>query len=73
MSWPRCPECGSERVPLFDGRPAKLEDEVLYVRSYRCPCGWCAITYETIGRVHPDGLQLRRKYPPVSGPSDKPH
>lgn len=61
MAWPRCPECGG--VPEFvdkadDVRPAETE----VFRSYRCDCGWAALSVERIYCVNPETVWLRRKY-----------
>lgn len=61
MAWPRCPSCG-QPIALYDRavevRPA--ESEVF--RSYRCACGWAALTVERVYCVDPKTLRLRGKY-----------
>lgn len=61
MAWPACGGCG---LPVDvtdkadDVRPA--ESEVF--RSYRCKCGWAALTVERVYCVDPETVWLRRKY-----------
>ena len=73
MAWPRCPHC-HQPVPLYDRcadvRPAESE----VYRSYRCACGWEALTVERVYCVDPVSLSIRRKYadegqPAVQTPS----
>lgn len=73
MAWPMCPDCG-EPVAVYDRavdiRPA--ESEVF--RSYRCVCGWEALTVERVYCVAPETIVLRRKYaqPAEQNPSTGP-
>lgn len=61
MAWPSCPAC-HQPVAVYDRavdiRPA--ESEVF--RSYRCTCGWAALTVEKVYCLDPETLRLRRKF-----------
>ncbi len=61
MAWPSCGRCGRPVAGYdraVDIRPA--ESEVF--RSYRCGCGWAALTVERVYCVDPETLVLRRKF-----------
>ncbi len=61
MAWPSCGRCGRPvdvTDKADDVRPA--ESEVF--RSYRCECGWAALTVERVYCVDPETVWLRRKF-----------
>ena len=68
MSLPLCPVCGLRDVPRIDGAavirltPAcpPLRYSVTVLRSYRCNCGWSYQTSETIDRLNPECLWVRK-------------
>lgn len=66
MAWPSCPSC-RQPVAVYDRavevRPAEAE----VFRSYRCECGWAALTVEKVYCVDPETLRLRYKF---SQPAD---
>lgn len=61
MAWPSCPDC---RLPvsLYDRAVEIRPAEVEVFRSYRCACGWAALTIERVYCVDPETLRLRRKF-----------
>lgn len=62
MPWPACRRCSCP-VDVYDHasdvRPAETE----VYRSYRCHCGWEALTVERVYCEEPETLALRRKWP----------
>jgi hypothetical protein len=79
MAWPRCPECRTPDLHVYDTaeclteEPVKVPLRVGVVvvpaedcirRSYACrACGWTGISVERIETHRPSSLVLRRKYP----------
>ena len=68
MSLPLCPVCGERDVPRVDGAAVikvaepggPLRYSVTVLRSYRCPCGWSYQTSETIDKLNPECLWVRK-------------
>jgi hypothetical protein len=61
MAFPKCPNCALP-VPLYDRAVEIRPAEVEVFRSYRCTCGWAALTIERVYCVDPETLRLRGKY-----------
>lgn len=68
MSLPLCPVCGARKLPMVDsaaiiktGPPVgQLRYSVTVLRSYACTCGWSYQTSETIDRLNPETLWVRK-------------
>lgn len=68
MSLPLCPVCGNRKLPMVDsaaivkvGEPGgPLRYSVTVLRSYSCPCGWSYQTSETIDKLNPETLWVRK-------------
>lgn len=66
MAWPSCPEC-LQPVTVYDRAVDVRQAESEVFRSYRCECGWSALTVEKVYCVKPETLDLRRKYAQPAG------
>lgn len=68
MSLPLCPVCGTRDVPRVDGAAVikvaepggPLRFSVTVLRSYRCQCGWSYQTSETVDKLNPECLWVRK-------------
>ncbi len=68
MSLPLCPVCGARDVPRVDGAAVikiapeggPLRYSVTVLRSYRCRCGWSYQTSETVDKLNPECLWVRK-------------
>ena len=68
MSLPICPVCGDRDVPRVDGAAVikiaepggPLRYSVTVLRSYRCRCGWTYQTRETVDKLNPECLWVRK-------------
>ena len=68
MSLPLCPVCGNRKLPMVDSaaivkvgeQGSPLRYSVAVIRSYRCSCGWSYQTTETIDKLNPETLWVRK-------------